>query len=193
MEVCTQNAIKHTQHDLVNFGVFATEKVEFSYVQTALLICLLLESGAVDFVVTGCSSGQGMMLACNGFPGVLCGYAPTPPDAYLFGRINAGNAVSLPLGLNFGWSGELNMQYTLNALFELPLGTGYPPQDSLRKQKDAALVKSIHAAGKTGLSEMLPKLEPDFIKSSLGREAVYSYLLENAKEPSVIELLKKYK
>ena len=26
-----------------------------------------------------------------------------PSDAYLFGRINGGNAASVPLGLNFGW------------------------------------------------------------------------------------------
>ena len=31
----------------------------------------------------------------------------------LFGRINDGNAVSLPLGLNFGWAGEINLQSTI--------------------------------------------------------------------------------
>lgn len=37
-----------------------TGKVNYSYIQTAVNISLLLESGAVDFAVTGCSSGQGM-------------------------------------------------------------------------------------------------------------------------------------
>lgn len=32
-------------------------------------------------MVTGCSSGQGMMLACNSLPGVLCGYVGSPSDA----------------------------------------------------------------------------------------------------------------
>lgn len=45
-----------------------------SYIETALCISLLLESKCADFIVTGCSSGQGMTLACNSLPGVLCGY-----------------------------------------------------------------------------------------------------------------------
>ena len=59
---------------------------------------MLLANRTVDFIVTGCSSGQGMMLACNSMPGVICRYAPTPKDAYLFAQINNGNAISLPLG-----------------------------------------------------------------------------------------------
>lgn len=43
-----------------------------------------------------------MMLACNSLPNVICGYVENPQDAFLFGRINNGNAVSIPLGLNFG-------------------------------------------------------------------------------------------
>ncbi len=58
-------------------------------------------------------------MACNSLPGLRCGFVQTPQDVYLFGRINNGNVVSLPLGLNFGWSGELNLRYTLeNYLME---------------------------------------------------------------------------
>lgn len=89
--------------EVLNFGIFEEENEEYSYVEIAMMISLLIESGAVDFVVTGCSSGQGMMLACNSLPGLLCGYIETPQDAFLFGRINGGNVASLPLGLNFGW------------------------------------------------------------------------------------------
>ena len=56
------------------YRVFANESVEYSYVETAMLISILLESKAVDFVIAGCSSGQGMMLACNSLPSILCGY-----------------------------------------------------------------------------------------------------------------------
>ena len=113
-------------HSVINFGVFPGETCNVSYVETALCISFLLESGAVDFVVTGSSYGQGMMLACNSLPGVLCGYVQNPSDAYLFGRINAGNAISYPLGLQFGWAAEINLQSTLEALFDGPLGAGYP-------------------------------------------------------------------
>lgn len=57
------------------------EKEKYSYIEISLLVGILLASKTVDFIVTGCSSGQGMMLACNSMPGVICGYAPTPKDA----------------------------------------------------------------------------------------------------------------
>ena len=70
--------------EVINFGCTEDEPERYSYVEISVLAGMLLASGAVDYVVTGCSSGQGMMLACNSFPGVLCWYAPTPLDAYLF-------------------------------------------------------------------------------------------------------------
>jgi ribose/galactose isomerase family protein len=66
------------------------ENEKYSYIEISILAGILLASRTVDFVVTGCSSGQGMMLACNSMPG----YAPTLNDAYLFAQINNGNAIS---------------------------------------------------------------------------------------------------
>ncbi len=68
--------------EALNFGIFEEENEEYSYVEIAMMISLLIESGAVDFVVTGCSSGQGMMLACNSLPGLLCGYIETPTRCF---------------------------------------------------------------------------------------------------------------
>mgnify|MGYP000987727413 CR=1 FL=1 len=132
---------------MLNFGIFEEENEQYSYVEIAILISFLIESGAVDFVVTGCSSGQGMMLACNSLPGLLCGYIETPQDAFLFGRINGGNVASLPLGLNFGWQGELNLQYTLDKLFDGEFGMGYP-------ENEAEILAAIDAlcSGKTVIS-----------------------------------------
>ena len=44
--------------EVINFGCFENED-NYSYVEIALEICLLISSKAVDFIVTGCSSGQG--------------------------------------------------------------------------------------------------------------------------------------
>lgn len=100
-------AVESLGHEVINFGVFDDSSQKFSYVEIAICVSLLLSSKVVDFVVTGCSSGQRMMLACNSLLGVLCGYTPTPQDAFLFGKINDGNAVSLSLGLNWGWLGQI--------------------------------------------------------------------------------------
>ncbi len=149
-------------HTVINFGIYDDEEI-FSYVEISIVIGLLINRGIVDFVVTGCSSGQGMMLACNNLPGVICGYCPTPQDAYLFGRINNGNAISLPLGLNFGWCGEINLQNTLNALFTDEFGIGYPAKDSKRKQADTAFLKTIKNISTVPMDELLKKLPADVV------------------------------
>lgn len=39
-----------------------------------------INSGAADYVVTGCGTGEGAMLACNSFPGVICGHVEDALD-----------------------------------------------------------------------------------------------------------------
>ena len=132
------------QHEIVNFGVFPQETENYSYVEVAIMISLLIETGAIDFMVSGCSSGQGMMMACNSLPGLQAGFIQTPQDAFLFGRINNGNVASLSLGLNFGWAGELNLQYALNELFHGEFGIGYPPEVAERKREEAQLLLTLN-------------------------------------------------
>lgn len=182
----TRDAAK--RHEVVNLGVFADEAVEVGYVETAAAISLLLASGALDFAVTGCSSGQGMMLALNSLPGALCGYVPTPQDAFLFGRINGGNAASLPLGLGFGWCGEINLRATLEKLFDGPFGEGYPPRDADRKQRDAALVKRLRREAVRDWGELAARLEPELAQRALSREAVRRFLLERGTDADILRL-----
>lgn len=113
--------------------MFLDDEEKYSYIEISILIGMLIDENVVDFVVTGCSSGQGMMLACNSMPGVLCGYAPTPKDAYLFAQINNGNAISLPLGEQYTYIGEENLEMTLKALFSEPFGGGYPASEAQEK------------------------------------------------------------
>ncbi|MBQ5311386.1 MAG: RpiB/LacA/LacB family sugar-phosphate isomerase [Oscillospiraceae bacterium] len=170
----TCDAVRHNgRTDTVkNYGAFPDDTQSFTYIEAAINISLLLSSGAADLVVTGCSSGQGMMLACNSLPSVLCGYAPTPQDAFLFGRINGGNAVSLPLGLNFGWLGEINMQLTLDKLFEGEFGCGYPPADAERKRRDTEYLKQISTSTKLPLREAILRYDKALVAHALTWESV---------------------
>ena len=89
--------------EVVNYGMYSAEdKAQLTYVQNGILAAVLLNSGAADFVVTGCGTGEGAMLALNSFPGVICGHVATPLDAYTFAQINDGNAISIPFALRFG-------------------------------------------------------------------------------------------
>ena len=83
-------------HTVGNYGMFNAEDKSLTYVQNGLLAAILLNAGAADFVVTGCGTGEGAMLALNSFPNVLCGHIVDPSDAYMFNQINDGNAVAFP-------------------------------------------------------------------------------------------------
>ena len=53
---------------VVNYGMYsADDKAQLTYVQEGLLAAILLNSGAADFVVTGCGTGEGATLAMNAF------------------------------------------------------------------------------------------------------------------------------
>lgn len=187
---CVREAVREQGFEVVNFGVLAGNGDPYSYLQAACWASWLLASSSIDFAVTGCSSGQGMMLACNSLPGVLCGYVQNVSDAYLFGRINAGNAVSYPLGLNFGWAAETNLLPTLRALFTGPFGTGYPSGDAARKQRDTGLLQAIQRAGKRTWPELLPSLDAAFLQSTLAYAPVYDYLMQHGKDAELAQLLR---
>lgn len=181
------------QHEVVNFGCFPNEKETYSYVDISIEIGLLIAGGAIDFVVTGCSSGQGMMLACNSIPGVLCGYTPTPQDAFLFGRINNGNAISVPLGLNYGWAGEVNLGYIVEALFSTPFGTGYPMEDAERKRKDAALLKSMRRQANVPFLSFLQSIDKEMVCRNIRRDIVTDFILQKGEDARIVEFVKGYR
>lgn len=180
------------QYEVVNFGCFPNEKETYSYVDISIQIGLLIASGAINFVVTGCSSGQGMMLACNSIPRVLCGYTPTPQDAFLFGRINNGNAISVPLGLNYGWAGEVNLGYIMDALFSTPFGTGYPRGEAERKRKDATLLKRMRRHANVPFLTFLQSCDEEMICRNIRRNLVTDFILEKGTNVKIVEFVKAY-
>lgn len=179
------------KQEVINFGCFFNEKEQYSYVEIALEICLLISSQAIDFVVTGCSSGQGMMIACNSLPNLICGYCPTPQDAYLFGRINDGNVVSFPLGLNYGWAGEINLKSTLYQLFHEPFGMGYPQSQATRKIEDTKLLKKINYMVKKDMITVFEQLDNDLLNKVLHKDNVIDYILKYGKDERIKQWIKK--
>jgi ribose 5-phosphate isomerase RpiB len=190
MERCVKEATKDQDYEIINFGVYDNGDESLSYIQIALCISMLLESKAVDFIVTGCSSGQGMMLACNSLPGVMCGYVENVSDAYLFGRINNGNAISYPLGLSFGWAAEINLVNTIKSLFNEPLGMGYPPEDAERKRRDSEQLRVINRASKRKLTELLPLLDSTLVQGALNYDVIYEYIIEHGQNNELKAFIK---
>lgn len=114
-------------HQAMNYGMYdAGNSNEIKYYQVGILASILIESGAVDFVITGCGTGQGAMMSMNAFPNLVCGFVDSPLDAFLFSQVNAGNSISMRFAQNYGWGANLNIEYCLNALLGQKSGLGYP-------------------------------------------------------------------
>ena len=176
--------------EVINFGCFEDEE-NYSYVEIALEICLLISSQSVDFIVTGCSSGQGMMIACNSLPNLICGYLPTPQDAYLFGRIETDEYCVFNTGLFSHYYkpiyvyGEINLKATLQQLFEEPFGIGYPLKDAKRKQEDTKKIKALNQLCKKDIIEFLNEIDSSFINKVLSKKNVIDYILEQGKDQRI--------
>ena len=129
IEETLRKVVEPMGHTVDNYGMYSAEDAcQLTYVQCGLLASILLNTGAADYVVTGCGTGEGSMLACNSFPGVLCGHLVDPADGYMFAQINDGNCVALPYAKDFGWGGELKLEMIFRQLFGFGHGNGYPKE-----------------------------------------------------------------
>ena len=79
VESTLRKVVEPMGHEVVNYGMYAADDAaQLTYVQNGILAAVLLNSGAADYVITGCGTGEGAMLALNSFPGVVCGMSRTP-------------------------------------------------------------------------------------------------------------------
>ena len=178
-------------HEVFNYGMCGAEDPNsLTYVQNGILAAVLLNSGAADFVITGCGTGEGAMLACNSFPKVLCGHIESPLDAYLFSQVNDGNCVALPFAENFGWGGELNLQYTFEKLFCAPGGGGYPPERVVPEQRNKKILDGVRAVTMRPLVDVLGEIDQDLVKGALAGEHFQEYFFANATDEAIIAKVK---
>ena len=64
IEAALKKVVEPMGHTVDNYGMYsATDDVQLTYVQAGILAAILLNSGAADYVVTGCGTGEGAMLA----------------------------------------------------------------------------------------------------------------------------------
>ena len=178
-------------HEVFNYGMYTAEDAhQLTYVQNGILAAVLLNSGAVDFVITGCGTGEGAMLACNSFPKVLCGHIESPLDAYLFSQVNDGNCVALPFAENFGWGGELNLEYIFEKLFCAPGGGGYPKERVVPEQRNKKILDGVKEITHRDMMTILKEIDQDFLKTAISREKFKEYFFANCQVPEIAEYLK---
>ena len=166
-------------HEVLNFGSYCPEdETQLTYVEAGLLTAILLNTKTVDFVVTGCGTGEGAMLAANSFPNVLCGHIVDPSDAYMFMQINDGNAVSFPFAKGFGWGAELNLEYCFNELFAHEAGNGYPKERVVPEQRNKKILDQVKMVTHADMLSIVKKLDPEFVKHTISGKN-FKELFEN--------------
>ena len=176
-------------HIVDNYGMTSADDKPLTYVQNGLLAAILINSKAADFVVTGCGTGEGALLALNSFPGVICGYVVEPSDAYLFGQINDGNAIAQPFAKGFGWGAELNLENVYENLFKAPFGGGYPKERVIPEQRNKKILDSVKEKTYRPILDILKDIDKDFLLETIDRPTFKKYFFENAKDEAIIDFI----
>lgn len=171
IENALKKVVEPMGHTVVNYGMYtADDACQLTYVQVGILAAVLLNSGAADYVITGCGTGEGAMLACNSFPGVICGHVEDPLDAYTFAQINDGNAISIPFAKGFGWGGDLNLEYIFEKLFCEESGQGYPKERAVPEKRNKKILDQVKTITYRKLPEILKELDLELVKGALSGE-----------------------
>lgn len=181
-----KSVVEPMGHEVFNYGMYSADDAnQLTYVQIGILTAVLINSGAADFVITGCGTGEGAMLACNSFPQVLCGHIESPLDAYLFSQVNDGNAIALPFAENFGWGGELNLGYIFEKLFCAPGGGGYPKERVVPEQRNKRILDEVKKVTHRDLVSILKDLDPELAKGALSGEKFAELFYPNCKDEAI--------
>ena len=191
VESVLKKVVEPMGHEVVNYGMYsADDENQLTYVQNGILAAILLNSGAADYVVTGCGTGEGAMLACNSFPGVLCGHIVDPSDAYMFAQINDGNAIALPFAKGFGWGAELNLQYIFEKLFEGESGQGYPKERVIPEQRNKKILDEVKKITHNDLVTILKNLDRDLVKGAISGKHFQEYFFASYKDEKIAACVK---
>jgi ribose 5-phosphate isomerase RpiB len=179
----------HTVH---HYGMYTPEdKASLTYVMNGLLAGILINSKAADFVVTGCGTGMGTMLAANSMPGVFCGLIIDPTDAFLFGQINDGNAIAMPYAKGFGWAAELNLQDCYRKLFDGERGLGYPKERAQIMAKNRGILKELKAASCKDMLTVLKSVDQDLLKAAVAGERFEELFFANAQDTAIADYIRR--
>ena len=72
IEAALKKVVEPMGHEVVNYGMYAADdKAQLTYVQCGILAAILLNSGAADYVITGCGTGEGAFAKGFGWGGEL--------------------------------------------------------------------------------------------------------------------------
>lgn len=176
-------ALEVSGAEVYNIGMSGHEgEPELTYIHTGFMAALALGTGAADFVIGGCGTGQGFMMSAMQYPGVYCGLITDPLDAWLFSQINNGNCASLALNKGFGWAGDINLKYIFEKLFCGEPGRGYPPHRSESQRESRGVLSNINGITHKDLLSIVKALDKRITDPVFGHKAFLDFITVYAKE-----------
>ncbi len=191
VETALKNVVYPMGHEVVNYGMYTAEdECQLTYVQNGILAAVLLNSGAADYVITGCGTGEGAMLALNSFPGVICGHVEDALDAYTFAQINDGNAIAIPFAKGFGWGGDLNLEYIFEKLYCEESGQGYPRERAVPEKRNKKILDEVKKVTYRDICDILKELDRELVKGALGGEHFKEYFYRDCKDDRIRNTVK---
>lgn len=178
-------------HTVFNVGMDGDNDHRLTYVHLGIMGAILLNSKSVDFVIAGCGTGQGALMALNAFPGVNCGYCLEPTDAFLFAQVNNGNALSLAFAKGFGWGAELNARYIFEKAFDGEKGLGYPPERRESQNANAVILNSMKEAVSKPLLDALEAIDIELVKQAIGGKRFQECFFNHSQDQVLTSYIKK--
>jgi len=185
-----QEVAGELSHDVYNVGMSDDNDHRLTYIHLGIIASLLLNSKAVDFVVSGCGTGQGALMSLNAYPGVACGYCIDPADAFLFAQINNGNALAIPFAKGFGWGAELNIRYMFEKAFTGLKGQGYPPERKDSQVANAGILNGIKEATAKNYLDGLKAIDPELVKTAVTGERFQACFFENCQDQELADFVR---
>lgn len=187
-----QSVADELNHEVFNVGMDGDNDHRLTYIHLGIIASLLLNSKAVDFVITGCGTGQGAMIAANAFPGVHCGYCIEPTDAFLFAQVNNGNALALPYAKGYGWGAEINIRNIFEKAFAGEKGQGYPPERKESQVANAGIVDQLKIDVAKDYITALDSIDPELLKQAVGGERFQACFFEHCQDEALAAFIKKF-
>lgn len=177
-------------HEIFNLGMTRpTDQPELTYIHTGLMSAMLIHLGAVDLVIGGCGTGQGYLNSVMQYPDMFCGLITTPLDAWLFSQINAGNCVSLPLNLGYGWAANINLKYVFEKLFSDAAGKGYPESRSASQAESRRKLKQLSGAAHHDFLTIVRQMDKEIVDTVFQSRAFAACIREQSKNKTLLEKL----
>ncbi|WP_022941919.1 RpiB/LacA/LacB family sugar-phosphate isomerase [Psychromonas hadalis] len=182
-----QLAVQSLDYPVYNVGMCDENDHHLTYIHLGIMASILINSKAVNFVVTGCGTGQGAMMSLNIHPGIVCGYCLDPSDAFLFNQINNGNALSLAFAKGFGWGAELNVRYIFEKAFTTgERGQGYPLERAEPQQCNAAILNDVKSAIiKENYLDSMRSIDQELVKVAISGKRFQQCFFDNCQDQAI--------